>query len=177
MRGPHLLRVAAEPAAFAPLLAALAAAGLRAGWLELGPPGALGALGALPASLEAAATLGVARAVAAGGGRSVAVKALRGAPVLRDLLREHFAGCAVVLVAVAVGADGGGAGAGVDAAGAVRAEALAGAAALAPEGVGWRLTRPAEGGDAAGSGGDAAAEHLDTERLMARLRRPHPWTR
>jgi hypothetical protein len=175
MRGPHLLRVAAEPAAFAPLLAALAAAGLRAGWLELGPPGALGASGALPASLEAAATLGMARAVAAGGGRSVAVKALRGAPVLRDLLREHFAGCAVVLVAVAAG-GGGGAGAGSDAAGAVSAEGLAGAAALAPEGVGWRLTVPAEGGEAAG-GGDAAAEHLDTERLLARLRRPHPWTR
>jgi len=51
--------------------------------------------------------------VAVGGGRSVAVKTLRGAPVLGDLLREHFAGCAVVLAAgevdaplVAVDGDG-----------------------------------------------------------------------
>jgi hypothetical protein len=38
------------------------------------------------------------RSVAVGGGRSVAVKPLRGEPVLRDLLREHFRGCRVVLV-------------------------------------------------------------------------------
>ena len=45
-----------------------------------------------------AAALGALRAVAAGGGRVGRVKPLRGAPVLRDLLREHFLGCAVVLV-------------------------------------------------------------------------------
>ena len=52
----------------------------------------------LPASLEAAAAAGCLRAVAAGGGRTVAVKPVAGPPVLRDLLREHFLGCALVLV-------------------------------------------------------------------------------
>jgi hypothetical protein len=174
-RGPHLLRVAQEPARFAPLFAALAAAGLRCGWLELRQAGAP------PASLEAAAALGAARAVATGEGRSVAVKALRGAPVLRDLLREHFAGCALVLVA----AGGGG-------------EAPAGAVAAAPElraeGEGWRVTLPPAGGSHDGAGASlptaeaadaeaapaasaasAAVQHLDTPHLLARLRRPRPW--
>jgi len=53
----------------------------------------------VPERLESAAALGALRAVGVGGGRSVAVKPLRGAPVLRDLLREHFRGCAAVLVA------------------------------------------------------------------------------
>jgi hypothetical protein len=42
--------------------------------------------------------LGVLRAVEVGEGRSVVVKPLRGAPVLKDLLREHFRGCVLVLV-------------------------------------------------------------------------------
>lgn len=46
----------------------------------------------------AAAEVGALRAVAAGGAVSVALKRRRGAPVLRDLMREHFAGCAVVFV-------------------------------------------------------------------------------
>ncbi len=93
MREPHLLAVDEGPERFAELLAALRAAGLRAGWLELGASGA-----PVPPDLSAAAAAGALRAVAAGGGRTVAVKALRGAPVLRDLLREHFRGCALVLV-------------------------------------------------------------------------------
>ncbi|HXO27173.1 MAG TPA: hypothetical protein VOA80_07515, partial [Thermoanaerobaculia bacterium] len=119
----------------------LAAAGLRAGWLELGPaePAA--------ASLESAAALGARRAVAAGGGRSVAVKALRGEPVLRDLLREHFPGCALVLVRVR-GAE-------------------PPAPALFPSGDGWRIARA----------GDAAVQQLDTPGLVAALRRPRPWDR
>jgi hypothetical protein len=153
LRQPHLLRVEEGPERFAPLLAALAAAGLRAGWLELGP--------AAPAagSLESAAALGARRAVAAGGGRSVAVKALRGEPVLRDLLREHFPGCALVLVRVR-GAEppepsvpGG--------------VPLAPAPALFPSGDGWRIARA----------GDAAAQQLDTPGLLAALRRPRPWDR
>ena len=51
-----------------------------------------------PEIWRAAAGLGTLRAVAAGGGRAVAVKPLRGEPVLGDLLREHFRGCALVLV-------------------------------------------------------------------------------
>jgi hypothetical protein len=91
MRSPHLLRVAEEPARFAPLVAAARALGLRVGWLELGAA-------PVPDSLESAALCGALRAVAVGEGRTIAVKSLRGAPVLRDLLREHFQGCALVLV-------------------------------------------------------------------------------
>jgi hypothetical protein len=87
----HLLRVAAPAEVFAPLFAAAREAGLRMGWLELAPPECV------PPSLERAAACGALRAVAVGGGRAVAVKPRRGAPVLRDLVREHFAGCGAVL--------------------------------------------------------------------------------
>jgi hypothetical protein len=91
-RPPHLLLVEEGPERFSPLFAAARELGLRIGWLDLAAPSEL------PADLEAAAGLGVLRAVSAGAGRSVAVKPLRGAPVLGDLLREHFRGCALVLV-------------------------------------------------------------------------------
>jgi hypothetical protein len=142
LRAPHLLRVAQEPACFAPLLAALGAAGLRSGWLELRRPAEL------PASLEAAAALGAARAVAAGDGRSLAVKALRGAPVLRDLLREHFAGCALVLVAV-------------DSGSATPAGPVADAPELRAEGEGWRVTLPPRLADAANAASVANAANVD----------------
>jgi len=93
LKRPHLLRVAREAGAFTPLAEAVAAAGLRLGWLELG-----GAPEA-PTALVSAASLPAFRAVAAGAGRSVSVKPLHGPPVLDDLLREHFLGCALVLVA------------------------------------------------------------------------------
>jgi hypothetical protein len=108
LKAPHLLRVEEGPERFAGLIEAARALGLRAGWLDLSTP-------APPVDgLEAAASLGVLRAVSVGGGRSVAVKPLRGDPVLRDLFREHFQGCAVVLVRGAIEAprlapvDGGG---------------------------------------------------------------------
>jgi hypothetical protein len=91
-RRPHLLRVVGEPAPFAPLVEALAGEGARVGWLEWGgevEP---------PSSLAGAAELPVLRAVAASRQRSVAVKPLRGQPVLGDLLREYFRGCRLVLV-------------------------------------------------------------------------------
>ena len=97
-RQPHLLRVEDGPGSFAALIATASAAGLRVGWLELA------AAEGVPEALDAAAQAGALRAVAAGGGRSVAVKPLRGSPVLRDLLREHFAGCALVLVRGAIAA-------------------------------------------------------------------------
>jgi len=98
MKAPHLLRVEEGPERFAPLFAAAREAGLRLGWLDLAPPLAPPLV---PADLEAAAGLGALRAVAVvggQGGRSVAVKPLRGEPVLKDLLREHFRGCVLVLV-------------------------------------------------------------------------------
>ena len=96
MKAPHLLRADGPPELYAPLFRAARAEGLRLGWLDAAeetPPAPL------PERLEAAAALGALRAVAVGGGRSVAVKPLRGQAVLHDLLREHFRGCAAVLVA------------------------------------------------------------------------------
>ena len=87
-----LLRVEDEPGVFASLVAALTEAGLRCGWLDLSegaPP---------PEGLEAAAATGMLRAVSAVGDRTVVVKPVRGDFVLRDLLREHFRGCRLVLV-------------------------------------------------------------------------------
>jgi hypothetical protein len=147
----------AAPASFAALIAALAAAGMRAGWLELRsvpPP-------AVDAALEEAAAAGVRRAVAVGGGRSVAVKPLAGAPVLRDVLREHFQGCAVVLVQGPVAAGEGGSGTAGTA-------GTAGLARLAACEGGWRI-------EAAGGTEHAATRHTDTAGLLASLRQPHPW--
>ncbi len=93
MKAPLLLRVEQGPEKFEPLLKAAGEAGLRVGWLELA------SAAEAPAELEAAAAKGVLRAVAVGGGRTIAVKPVRGKPVLRDLLREYFLGCALVLVA------------------------------------------------------------------------------
>jgi hypothetical protein len=93
VKAPHLLRVEESPERFAPLIEAARALGLRIGWLELG-----GTAHPVPPVLEAAAGLSVLRAVEVGEGRTVAVKPMRGAPVLKDLLREHFRGCALVLV-------------------------------------------------------------------------------
>lgn len=92
MKGPHLLRVEEGPEAFGPLVEAARSLGLRVGWLDLASPVTA------PEGLAEAAGLGVLRAVSVGGGRTVAVKPMRGEPVLRDLLREHFQGCALVLV-------------------------------------------------------------------------------
>jgi len=93
VKSPHLLRVEDPPERFAPLIEAARALGLRIGWLELGGTGH-----PVPPVLEAAAALSVLRAVEVGDGRTVTVKPLRGAPVLKDLLREHFRGCALVLI-------------------------------------------------------------------------------
>ncbi len=90
----QLLRVERPVAEFESLIVAMRHEGERVGWLELCTEPA----DPLPDSLVAAADTGVLRAVAAGGGRGVAVKPMRGEPVLRDLLREHFRGCRVVLI-------------------------------------------------------------------------------
>lgn len=114
MKRPHLLRVSAPAQAFAPLVAAARALGLRVGWLELGAT-----CEPLPAALSAAADGGVLRAVAVGTGRVAVVKPLAGPAVLGDLLREHFRGCALVLVAGPIEAP-----------------------SLTPEGDAWRIDPP-----------------------------------
>lgn len=119
MKAPHLLCVEEGPESFAPLVAAARAEGLRIGWLELSE-----AL-PLPETLQAAAGQGVLRAVSVGGGRTVAVKPLRGAPVMKDILREHFLGCALVLVRGEVEAP-----------------------RLRADGEGWRMEAPGEAAQA-----------------------------
>ena len=133
MTAPHLLRVDEGPERFAPLVEAVRALDLRVGWLELAPPSAV------PGDLETAAGLGTLRAVAAGGGRAVAVKPLKGEPVLGDLLREHFRGCVLVLV---------------------RGEAAA--PLLQPDGEGWTVTVLGEAGRAFAT--TALAEALRSPR-------------
>jgi hypothetical protein len=119
LKSPHLLRVTLPPDRFASLIEAARALKLRIGWLDWpGTPGGTGDCPA-PSSLEVAADLGVLRAVAVGEGRTVSVKPLRGRPVLKDLLREHFLGCALVLVRGEVDAP-----------------------VLEPDGDGWRLQLP-----------------------------------
>lgn len=92
MKPQHLLRVDRGPAAFTEIFRRLADAGLRCGWLHWGYSPAP------PPPLEEAVELGALRAVAVGAGRTLALKALKGEPVLADLQREHFRGCTVVLV-------------------------------------------------------------------------------
>ena len=93
MKRPVVLAAAAGAAAYGPLLEALAEAGERAGWLELGATEMT-----VPAGLGEAAAQGVLRAVAVGAGRVATVKPIRGEAVFDDLLREHFRGCRLVLV-------------------------------------------------------------------------------
>ena len=92
MRTPALVAVNEEPHAFLSLFAAARERGVRVGWLDLARDAEL------PEPLAGAVSAGAFKAVATAGGRAVTAKALRGAPVLRDLLREHFLGCALVLV-------------------------------------------------------------------------------
>jgi hypothetical protein len=145
MKRIHLLRYQGEPGALEALFEAIRAEGLRAGWLELdSQPGGEG-----PA--ETAVAAGAFRAAAVVPGRVVSVKRVTGPPVLRDLLREHFLGCALVVVRP------GGGGSPLDA-------ELAEVPALEPGPGGFRVTMP----------GQAALE-LSPAELAARLRRPRPW--
>jgi hypothetical protein len=99
----HLLRVEGAPPDYAALIEAIRADGGRVGWLELEATDASTGVGGESASptpprLEQAADLGVLRAVAVGHSRTVSVKPRVGGTVIRDLLREHFRGCRLVLV-------------------------------------------------------------------------------
>ena len=116
MKRIHLLRVAGEAGVYAPLLVAAAAAGLRVGWLELEAPPPP------PDALRAVLEAGGERAVAVAAGWTLTVRPRKGAARLRELLRQQFLGCALVLV---------------------RGEVEAPAPALEPtDDGGWRLTIP-----------------------------------
>ena len=102
MRGPHIvtlreaggdLRLSRATRTRAlELLETVRAAGLRCGWLEFREDLEV------PEDLYAAATHGAVRAVRVAAGGTVSFKPRRGAPVVRDLVRESFQGCALVLV-------------------------------------------------------------------------------
>jgi hypothetical protein len=101
----HALRVAEGSEAFRVLLAAVEHAGGRAGWLELpgGVPTAgegsdCDVLGGAAAAADRVLAAGAWKVVAVAERCTVAVKRRRGSAVLRDLLREHFRGCRLVLV-------------------------------------------------------------------------------
>lgn len=113
MKSPHLLRVTLPPDRFGSLIEAARALKLRIGWLDWP------AESPAPTVLGGAADLGVFRAVSVQEGRTISVKPLRGRPVLKDLLREHFQGCVLVLVRGDVDAP-----------------------ALEPDGDGWRIELP-----------------------------------
>ena len=89
----HALQVSEGSAAFRSLFAAIVEQGERAGWLDLEA-----ATPAAPAAPDETAGDEVWKVVTVEQRRSVAIKSRRGPPVLRDLLREHFRGCRVVLV-------------------------------------------------------------------------------
>ncbi|MDH3254766.1 MAG: hypothetical protein OEM62_07240 [Acidobacteriota bacterium] len=89
---PLLVGVASGAGAFSSLFEAARAAGVRVGWLDLD------SRDPQPSDLGGAATAGAMRSVGVAGRTTVAVKQLSGDPVLRDLVREHFTGCRLVLV-------------------------------------------------------------------------------
>ena len=91
MRHVHHLQVDGEVEEYLELIEALRAGGIRVGWLDL--------RGAdVPASLKPACRAGVLRAVAVDDDVTVSAKPRQGNAVMKDLQREYFLGCAVVLV-------------------------------------------------------------------------------
>ncbi len=162
MKRTHLLHVEAPASAFEPLISAALDAGLRLGWLRLDAASTLPE--PLPEDLQDAAGAGVLRAVHCSATGTTTVKPRRGAPVVQDLLREHFRGCAAVLVAGDLAAAVGGAREPVPVVGRLLSPSepcaeLAGEAERR-----WRV--------ALASGQERT---YSTTELVAALRRPHPW--
>jgi hypothetical protein len=91
MRRIHLLRVDGEPGDYAELLEALEAERMRVGWLDLQG-------GQVPSPWREVTAAGIFKAVALADNLTIAVKPRRGGFVMKDLLREHFLGCSLVLV-------------------------------------------------------------------------------
>ncbi len=92
MKRVHLLRTRIAASDCEPLLAAATEVGVRVGWLDLE------SVADSPPELEQAAASGAFRAVGVIEGRVLTVKPVRGALVITDLLREHFAGCRLVVI-------------------------------------------------------------------------------
>lgn len=88
----HVLATDETVETLAPLVAAAEAEGFRVGWLDLVTAAES------PAALADAVETGVFRAVARSEEGIVTAKRVGGPLVLRDLLREHFLGCRLVLV-------------------------------------------------------------------------------
>jgi hypothetical protein len=89
---PRTVRVSASAESFTSLFESARSAAVRVGWLDLvSTP-------ELPCDLSSAAESGALRAVSVNDGRVVSIKSLVGQPVLRDVIREHFTGCRLLLV-------------------------------------------------------------------------------
>jgi hypothetical protein len=91
MKRIHLLSVEGRAEEYHPLIAAIGADNRRVGWLDLTGT-------EVPDALRAASKTGVLRAVGVVDGLTVAAKPRKGGIVMKDLLREYFVGCSVVLV-------------------------------------------------------------------------------
>lgn len=141
-----LLRIERPMVEFAKLVAALRQEGFRVGRLEMAPTAGGGKPAPVPESLGEAESLGVLRAVSVGGGRSIAVKPMRGEPVLRDVLREHFRGCRIVLVSGPA------------------SEARDSVPLLERGESSWKVSLPR-----------GETKRYTTQELIAALRRPDPW--
>jgi hypothetical protein len=125
---------------FHPLVEAAHEAGFRVGWLEWSQAHPL------PAVLEGALDRGSPfRTVTVAPSGVVAAKRVEGAPVLKDLLREYFSGCRLVLLR---GGDRG----------------RTHLPSIDPDDGGWLLTFP-----------DGISRRGTTEDIVRNLSRPHPW--
>lgn len=89
---PDLLRVVSSHESFLELFSAGRARKVLIGWLDLE------SASRPPSDLAEAAANGALRAVSITGRDVVSVKRLGGSPVLRDVVREHFTGCRLLLV-------------------------------------------------------------------------------
>ncbi len=92
MKMPRIIHVDGVLADYADLVEKEAAKGSRVGWLDLRSPVTV------PQALFGSTIQGVFRAVEVGDQGTIAYKPRRGAPVLKDLIREYFLGCDLVLV-------------------------------------------------------------------------------
>lgn len=134
---------------FAQLVAALRQDGRRVGWLEWSPGVRANGKSVENAAFPVleAAEAGVLRAVTVAAEHTVAVKPRRGAPILRDIVREHFRGCNLLLVHTTDDLE---------------------IPRLERTETGWRIV-PAEP--------EGATREMTTEALVAALRRPHPFSK